>query len=134
MSIQQRAIIGVLVIAGFVFFSNKSTKGLTNDEVQNIINTVNESFDKAEKKVFGDEPDEPDVPSGPDPDPDKCICQGTGKIVQGDGHITPCPYHSGQPLNEGEIPSLEEETKPPTYRVIPRKRIFGNLFRWFFIN
>ena len=86
MSIQQRAIIGVLVIAGFVFFSNKSTNGLTNDEVQNIINTVNESFDKAEKKVFGDKPDGPDgpdVPSGPDPDPDKCICQGTGKIIQG---------------------------------------------------
>lgn len=134
MSIQQRAIIGVLVIVGFIFFSSKSTEGLTKDETQLIINTVNESFDKAEKKVFGDEPDGPDGPSGPDPDPDKCICQGTGKIIQGDGHVTPCPYHSGQPLNEIEIPSLDEEIKPPSYKVIPRRRVFGNLFRWFFTN
>ena len=31
---------------------------------------------------------------GPDPDPKKCICKGSGIIVQGDGHKTPCPYHS----------------------------------------
>jgi len=125
----QRAVIGVLVVIGFIFFSNASTEGLTNDETQLIINTVNESFDKAEKKVFGDDPDNPDTPSGPDPDPDKCICQGTGKIIQGDGHVTPCPYHSGEPIGE-EVPSM----KSPTYKATPRRRIFGNFFRWSFTN
>lgn len=32
-------------------------------------------------------------PEGPHPDVDKCICKGTGIIVQGDGHESKCPYH-----------------------------------------
>lgn len=52
------------------------------------------AFDDAESKVFVVKPT-PDV-VGPDPDPKKCICNGTGIIVQGDDHKTPCPYHSGQ--------------------------------------
>ena len=133
MGIQQRAVIGVIVIVAFMFFSAKSTEGLTKDETQAIITTVNECFDKAEEKVFGNKPDDPDIPSGPDPDPEKCICQGTGKIVQGDGHITPCPYHGGQ--DSSETPSLEPESSPQFYRTTPRRRIFGNLFgRCLFIN
>ena len=31
---------------------------------------------------------------GPDPDINKCACKGTGSITHGDGHKTPCPYHS----------------------------------------
>jgi len=31
---------------------------------------------------------------GPDPDINKCACKGTGSITHGDGHTTPCPYHS----------------------------------------
>ena len=31
---------------------------------------------------------------GPDPDVNKCACKGTGSITHGDGHKTPCPYHS----------------------------------------
>ena len=54
------------------------------------------SFDKAEQEIFKSNPQpSPDV-VGPHPDPAKCICKGTGRIVQGDGHTTPCPYHSGQ--------------------------------------
>ena len=52
---------------------------------------ISESFNKAELEVFGTEPT-PDI-VGPDPDPNKCICGGSGVIVQGDGHKTPCPYH-----------------------------------------
>jgi hypothetical protein len=50
------------------------------------------AFDKAEKEVL-----QPNVIPTPDdgtnPDPAKCICKGTGVIVQGDGHRTPCPFH-----------------------------------------
>lgn len=131
MGTQQKAIIGVIVIIAFVFFSAKSSNGLTNEDAQATIATVNECFDKAEEKVFGNKPDNPDTPSGPDPDPEKCICQGTGKIIQGDGHVTPCPYHS-EPDSNG-TPALEPEQQ--FYRTTPRRRIFGNLFgRCLFIN
>lgn len=53
------------------------------------------AFDKAEKAVLTDSVVVP-TPKGPHEDPDKCICGGTGKIKQGDGHITKCPFHSGE--------------------------------------
>jgi len=52
---------------------------------------IKESFDKAEEEVLGDKP-APDI-VGPDPDPKKCICGGSGFITHGDGHKTKCPYH-----------------------------------------
>lgn len=58
---------------------------------------VSYSFDVAEKEVYGTDP--VPVPVGPDPDPAKCICKGTGVIKQGDGHVTPCPYHGKQFVN-----------------------------------
>ena len=55
---------------------------------------VRRSFDKAEAEVYKTTPT-PDV-VGPDPDPEKCICGGSGVIVQGDGHKTVCPYHGNK--------------------------------------
>lgn len=51
------------------------------------------AFEQAEAKVFQVNP-KPDVIVGPDQDPAKCVCKGTGIIIQGDGHKTPCPFHS----------------------------------------
>lgn len=51
------------------------------------------AFAEAEAKVFQVKP-KPDVIIGPDQDPAKCVCKGTGIIIQGDGHKTPCPFHS----------------------------------------
>ena len=53
---------------------------------------VKNAFSKAESEVFKTTP-KPDI-IGPDPDPKKCICGGSGWIIQGDGHKTPCPYHA----------------------------------------
>lgn len=39
----------------------------------------------------------PVVIIGPDKDVSKCICKGTGVIVQGDGHKTICPFHGVKP-------------------------------------
>jgi len=50
------------------------------------------AFEEAEAKVFVVAP-KPDV-VGPDEDPAKCVCKGTGIIIHGDGHKTPCPFHS----------------------------------------
>jgi hypothetical protein len=53
------------------------------------------SFKDAESKVYVVDPNpQPDINDGTNPDPAKCICKGTGIIVQGDGHKTSCPYHS----------------------------------------
>jgi len=99
MNIQQRAIIGTLVVVGFIFFTNRekfSSNSLTNDDVNGIIVKVEKAFEDAESKILKpDVPKPDDKPVGPDPDAAKCICKGTGKIVQGDGHVSPCPYHSG---------------------------------------
>ena len=60
--------------------------------VQELKNSCSESFDLAEKQVF--KPITPKPNDGTNPDPAKCICNGTGIIVQGDGHKTVCPYHN----------------------------------------
>ena len=60
---------------------------------------VSYSFDVAEKEVYGTDPKPEPTPIGPDPDPKKCICKGTGIIKQGDGHVTPCPYHGSKFVN-----------------------------------
>ena len=52
------------------------------------------SFNEAEAKVFNLTPI-PDI-VGPHEDPNKCICKGSGVIVQGDGHKTVCPYHGSK--------------------------------------
>jgi hypothetical protein len=53
------------------------------------------SFIDAESKIYVVNPiPKPDINDGTNPDPAKCICKGTGIIVQGDGHKTSCPYHS----------------------------------------
>lgn len=55
---------------------------------------VKTAFNDAEKEIFDIDP--PLVPIGPDEDPAKCPCKGTGTIVHGDGHKTPCPFHSSE--------------------------------------
>jgi hypothetical protein len=94
MNFKTRLVVGTVAVAVFIYLniSGKNIeKALTNDELQVIITTVNDAFDSAEDKILNEEPD--DKPLGPDPDPEKCICKGTGEIVQGDGHVSECPYH-----------------------------------------
>lgn len=104
MEIKQRVIIGAVAIAGFAYFSAevKETFNISDAELQAEVVSQTEKFAQAEKDVYEKEVT-PDEPTGPHPDPDKCICEGTGKIVQGDGHISACPYHG-----QREEPSLEQ--------------------------
>ena len=92
MTTQQKAVIGAVIIFGFIYFQRESKEGLTSEDIQPIIDRTEQAFTDAETNVLGIVPD--DEPVGPDPDPEKCICKGTGKIKQGDGHTTDCPYHS----------------------------------------
>ena len=115
MNTRQRAMIGVAVMATFIFLQippQNSKINLTNDELQGKINTAKQSFVEAETKILGSTPIPDDTPLIPHPDPEKCVCKGTGKIIQGDGHITPCPYHG------------EKESPPTTGTTKKRRRLF----------
>lgn len=82
-----------------------STEEITNmyaGYIEQWKQEVKTSFNKAENEVLGSNPS-PDI-VGPDPDPNKCICGGSGWITQGDGHKTRCPYH-------GEGSSLIKENE-----------------------
>jgi len=87
-------ILGIVLLAFSQNSKTNSSFGWSNDEIQTIINQTNEAFDLAEEKILKTIPNPDDTPSGPDPDPEKCICGGTGKITHGDGHQTDCPYHA----------------------------------------
>jgi hypothetical protein len=65
-------------------------------DLSDRIKAANNAFQIAESEVFKDDvnPVDPDENLKPDPDADKCACKGTGKIVHGDGHSTPCPFHA----------------------------------------
>jgi hypothetical protein len=96
MSLPQRAVVGAIAVAGFVYVTNIEEFrgfGLPDEEIQAIIIETTEGFIEAEKQVFKTPDNTPDDNLVPDPDPKKCPCQGTGKITNGDGHVTPCPYH-----------------------------------------
>lgn len=86
-------ILAVVLLSIFRNSENNLSFEMTNDEVTTIINQTNEAFDLAEEKIFDTKPNPDDTPKGIDPDPEKCICGGTGIIIQGDGHETKCPYH-----------------------------------------
>lgn len=63
-------------------------------DVQTFSNKVANALHKAQLNVLGSTPSPDDVkPLGPDEDPNKCACRGTGVIRHGDGHTTKCPYH-----------------------------------------
>jgi hypothetical protein len=77
--------------------SQLSTQDITemySSYVEDWKSEVKVAFEESEKKIFNVTPPapKPDV-VGVDPDPAKCICKGTGIIVQGDGHKTVCDYH-----------------------------------------
>lgn len=73
---------------------NIHTKDITNmyvDYIEEWKIACKRAFEEAAKEVYAKEPNEDVV--GPHEDPAKCACKGTGVIVHGDDHKTPCPFH-----------------------------------------
>ena len=110
-------IAGVACVLLGILFSVKSEvssrNSLTNDEVYTIIKKTNEAFDLAEKNILKSKPDNPD-------DNVECSCNGTGVIVHGDGHETPCPCE----VCECEAPPTtppEEDCTPVFQRGLLRR-------------
>ena len=71
-------------------------------------------------KVILTEPNNPN----PEPNPENCPCEGTGFILQGDGHKTECPCG---PSCDCPTPSEEEKEG-----CIPRRTPLRNFFRGMF--
>tara|TARA_R110001599_G_scaffold35606_1_gene112322 strand:+ start:635 stop:1030 length:396 start_codon:yes stop_codon:yes gene_type:complete len=130
MNTSTKMIIGLGLIAALVFYQVNSQlpkNGMSNDEINATIVDMKDAFDKAEQSVLGVDPN-PVTPKVPDPDPAKCICQGTGEIVQGDGHITQCPYHGSKGVL---VEPTTQYFKPEARKyVFPRRN--GLLQRLFF--
>ena len=103
-----------LVLAFLIATSSSFAYAISDEDIMQIYASmvdqwkaqISESFDLAEKEVFNT--DIPEPPTGPDEDPAKCICKGTGTIVQGDGHTTPCPFHSKQESEPEPEPEVNE--------------------------
>jgi len=73
---------------------------------------ISKSFDEAERLVYNVVPDIDDELI-PNEDPAKCPCKGTGVIVHGDGHDTPCPFHSKE--FQGSTSEVSED--PPLVKI-----------------
>ena len=50
------------------------------------------AFSEAANEIYNKKPNDDVI--GPHEDPAKCICRGSGIIVHGDDHKTPCPFHA----------------------------------------
>jgi hypothetical protein len=100
-------IIGMLL--GLSLIGCEQICSLNNEDITNMYSVYVdqwkqesiESFNKAEKEIFKKDIVPPKPNDGTNPDPAKCICNGTGIIVQGDGHKTECPYH-GKSMRKGK--------------------------------
>jgi hypothetical protein len=82
---------------------NSDVLNFYEDSIEVLEARISLAFDNAEKKVLSDSVIVVPVPKGPHEDPKKCVCGGSGTITHGDGHKTPCPFHSKQAVKK---PSL----------------------------
>ncbi len=115
MEFKQRVVLGIVAVAGFAYFSAEKIEKdevsySTTSEVEILAEKerAEKNFELAENELG--EPVKPDEETkGPHPDPDKCICGGTGKYERpdkpGSGDMVDCPYHG----NQREEPSLKKE-------------------------
>lgn len=80
-------------------------------QVEDWKSQISEAFDKAQSEIYNVVIPEDNLI--PNEDPKKCPCKGTGAITHGDGHKTPCPFHSKQdpPLVKIQDFTCQCETK-----------------------
>ena len=99
-----KSTIVMLILVIILFIPNLPIGGGESDininkySAEGYVAYVVNSFEKKQ--------DEGSDKRGPDPDINKCVCDGTGIITHGDGHTTPCPYHS-----KNETPKVKPVNK-----------------------
>lgn len=109
----KNSIVLVLLLAISVFFflpKNEMMKDadgkILNANVETLYPKIKEKFDEAEAKFLPKV--EKEEVLGPNKDAAKCVCKGTGKILQGDGHVTECPFH-GKAKRQEPAPEVKQE-------------------------
>ena len=110
-----KAIISAIILVMGIFgqSAQKPQDNVGNNNVDSILNEVNLAFDLAEKNILKSKHYIPD-------DNVECSCNGTGVIVHGDGHETPCPCE----VCECEAPPTtppEEDCTPVFQRGLLRR-------------
>lgn len=90
------AVLLPLILSCIINTKKDDNFGADNNKQDLLISRAEEAFNLAESEIFKIDI-VPDIkPLRPDPDPEKCVCNGTGNIVHGDGHITKCPFHPSE--------------------------------------
>lgn len=123
-------IVLVLLAAISIFFflpKNEMLKDangkILNANVETLYPKIKEKFDEAEVKFLPKV--EKDEVLGPNKDAAKCVCKGTGKILQGDGHVTECPFH-GKVKKEEPLPEVKQtpviEVRVPVVEKVSYKK------------
>lgn len=112
----------LILITIFFLYCSTSHSALDTEMLEIYTSIVDQwrqdvvkAFDDAEKEIF--KIDIPVTPVGPNEDPAKCICKGTGLIKQGDDHTTPCPFHGKQEPDEVEETTEEVVEFPPLVKI-----------------
>lgn len=91
------AALSFALLLPFIFSGVIRTKdtnfSMSKTNVDDLVYSANNAFSKAEKEIFDIKPKPDENIIRPNPDPKKCPCKGTGRIIHGDGHTTECPFH-----------------------------------------
>lgn len=137
MTTQQKSVIGIGIIAAFIFLQGKPRQELTASDIEPIIIKTESAFSQAESKILKVVPDDDIEPLGPDPDVDKCICKGTGQYerpdLPGSGKMVDCPYHSvsnSSPVVK-EVEVLETQACTPAETIQIQKKNYRRPLLWF---
>lgn len=80
---EDKIIFAIIAITVAIGLFKKISNGPTEETVEKIKTEINLSIDKAEGQILDKKIDEDTKIS--------CECNGTGFIIHGDGHKTPCP-------------------------------------------
>jgi hypothetical protein len=99
------------------FSARSDTITVSDGPIKQWMLEIASSFDSAEKEVFVIKP-KPDDIVRPDPDVKKCPCKGTGIIIHGDGHKTPCEFH-GKSSQDNECPDGSCNIKKSSIKSTP---------------
>jgi len=80
---EDKIIFIIIAISVAIGLFKKVNSGPTLETIEKTKTTINSSISEAEKKILDEKLDEDEKIT--------CECGGTGYIIHGDGHKTPCP-------------------------------------------
>lgn len=124
-------LLSIMILATGFYGCNLDEKvSDVNSNVQNFYPVVIAAFNEADKLMEVEIDEEDD---GQHPDADKCVCKGTGRIVQGDGHVTDCRYHARirkESVEEVVAEDVKEYLKAESTLLTPKYKLIFFTADW----